>query len=288
MKHKLIGKAKDHYSQMTKRHWYLLLIVFLSITGVLIVESVKNHVKNGRGFYKENISAELKNEMLNKNVWNINCPVAIERLRLLTIPYFNFSGQEKLDGKLIVLDVAAERTLAIFRELHRNKFPIANMKLITEYNGDDELSMEDNNTSSFNCRPITGGDQLSVHSYGLAIDINPLQNPYIDNDYEVGKHNVRVMPSAGMQYLNRTKLKPGMVENTFNDDESETVIDVFKRNGFRVWGGNWENPLDYQHFQVDREYAKKLANDLPEDAVQLFETLTKNPNPKTNTLAVDK
>lgn len=287
MKHKLISKAKDHYNQMTKRHWYLLLIIFLCVAGVLIVESVKNHIKNGRGFYKENISPELKNEILSKNVWNINCPVTIERLRLLTIPYFDFNGQEKLDGKLIVLDVAAERVLTIFRELHRNKFPIANMKLITEYNGDDELSMEDNNTSAFNCRTITGGSQLSVHTYGLAIDINPLQNPYIDNEYEVGKQNVKVLPSAGMQYFNRTSLKPGMVENVFNSDQ-ETVVDLFKKNGFRIWGGSWESPVDYQHFQVEREYAKKMVSDTPEDAAQLFETLTKSPNRKTNTLSTDK
>jgi len=287
MKNKLEASARKFYNNTTKRHWYIYLIIFLCVAGVIIIESVSNHLKNGRGFYKEIISQELKNEMIAKNVWNINCPVSIERLRVLTIPFFNFSGEEKLDGKLMVLDVAAERTLAIFKELHRNKFPIANMKLLTEYNGDDELSMEDNNTSAFNCRVITGGNQMSLHSYGVAIDINPLQNPYIDNEYEVGKLNVKILPPAGMQYINRAKLKPGMVENIINAD-NENIIDICKRNGFRNWGGDWEHPLDYQHFQVEREYAKKLASESPEDAAQLFESLTKNPNQKTNTLAMDK
>jgi hypothetical protein len=147
--------------------------------------------------------------------------------------------------------------------------------------------MDANNTSAFNCRPITGGNQLSVHAYGLAIDINPLQNPYINNEYEVGKNQIEIMPSAGMQYINRTNIKPGMVESIINEDK-ETVVDIFRRNGFKNWGGNWDHPLDYQHFQVDREYAKKLANDHPEESAQLFESLTQSPNPKTNTLNVDK
>ena len=287
MKDKLITKARHFHSTTTKRHWYIYLIIFLCIAGVFVVESVTYHIKNKRGFYKHNVSLELKNEMIAKNVWNINCPIPVERLRVLTLPFFNFRGEEKLDGKLMVLDVAADRTIAIFRELHRNKFPIANMKLITEYNGDDELSMADNNTSGFNCRTIVGGNQLSLHYYGLAIDINPLQNPYIDNEYEVGKLSTKILPPAGMQYLNRAKLKPGMVENVVNSDE-ETVTQIFRRNGFRIWGGDWDHPLDYQHYQVEREYAKKLASETPEDAAQLFESLTKNPNQKTKTLNTDK
>jgi len=116
MKHFL----QKHLSKATKRHWYIYLIIFLGVVSVAIVESVKNHIKNGRGFYKHNVSQELKDEMIAKNVWNINCPVPTERLRVLSVPYFNFNGEEKLDGKLMVLDIVAERTLAIFRELHRN------------------------------------------------------------------------------------------------------------------------------------------------------------------------
>jgi hypothetical protein len=106
--------------------------------------------------------------------------------------------------------------------------------------------MEANNSSGFNCRYIEGTTKYSMHSYGMAIDINPVQNPFIL--YEDGKK--RVLPEAGKAYLDRGKSKKGMV--------TEEVISIFKGNNFAVWGGDWKTIKDYHHFEVSKELLGQL------------------------------
>jgi hypothetical protein len=276
---------KISYNQQTKRHWYIAVILVLVLTSVAFIDTMIKNGLNMSSFKKHSINTHLKEELIAKNVWNVNCPIDISRLRLLTISYYNFSGKEVTDGKMIVLDIVADRVLNIFKTLHKNKFPIANMKLLTEYRGDDNLSMQDNNTSGFNCRKIFNGEELSTHSYGVAIDFNPLQNPYIDNDFELGKVATKILPPEGMEYLNRTLLKPGMVENPVDPENPDyKVTDLFYENGFRTWGGQWAFPVDWQHFQVEKEFIKRILSISPEEGAILFESVTKNPNPKTQTL----
>ena len=115
------------------------------------------------------------------------------------------------------------------------------------------FSISSNNTSSFNSRLISGSDLLSIHSYGLAIDINPKQNPYLTSCSEL-----KIFPKCGQKFTNRSNIRPGMVES-FLDNESKTVIDVFKENGFTIWGGDWNSPIDWHHFQLPRKECEEIA-----------------------------
>ncbi len=211
------------------------------------------------GFTSEPLSDTLKKELVQRNVWSRECPVSMERLRLLTMAYIDFDGKEHTDGKMIVLDAVADDVLAVFKKLYEIKFPIARMELITQYNGDDDLSLAANNTSAFCYRSITGGGPVSLHGLGVAIDINPIQNPYLGfgGGFKgtVYSGKVLVLPSKGADYLNRAHDRVGMAEQ---------VVSIFKEHGFTDWGGDWGDGdqggrIDYQHFAVPREKAENLV-----------------------------
>ncbi len=205
------------------------------------------------------LPSSLKETFLQLGIWKEACPVSLNRLRLLTISYSDFDGITHTDGQMVVLDAVAEAVLAIFRELYVMQFPIAKIRGIEAYGGNDILSMEDNNSSCFNFRPIQGSNLLSIHSYGLAIDINPLQNPFALPTGTPGL--IQVQPVAGWTYLNRRNQKPGMVE---------PIVDIFANHGFTVWGGTWTDPLDWHHFQPPRDVATQLAAMSPADAAAFF------------------
>ena len=188
--------------------------------------------------------------LIKQHLWYAECPVPLSRLREVTVNYYDFNDHLHTDGKLIVLDAVASQTKTIFKALEKRHFPINKIKPTSDYNGDDEASMEDNNTSAFNCRPVTGdASKFSLHAYGVAIDINPLQNPYIGFS-EDAQGAAFILPKNATHYLNRIFHVPG---------STETVINVFYNNGFTEWGGNWHEPIDYQHFQVPRATAELLA-----------------------------
>jgi hypothetical protein len=109
------------------------------------------------------------------------------------------------------------------------------MEPVDVFEGDDEASMSANNTSAFNCRPVTGGARWSDHSYGVAIDINPVVNPYVRRD--------TVAPPEGAPYVDRDADVPGMIH------EGDVVVDTFADHGW-IWGGTWSFPKDYQHFST--------------------------------------
>jgi hypothetical protein len=186
--------------------------------------------------------------MVAAGVWREGCPVEHTRLREVHLHYVDFTGAVHQDGKMIVLDVVAEGVAAIFRELFALKFPLASIRPIEHFGADDEQSMAANNSSAFYYRNIAGSSRISIHSYGLAIDINPLQNPCIviaDDTQAVSVH-----PQAGSEYLNRTNQRPGMVE---------PIVALFAKHGFTVWGGSWNTPIDWQHFQPARDVAERLV-----------------------------
>lgn len=188
--------------------------------------------------------------LIKQHLWYAACPVALSRLREVTVNYYDFNDHLHTDGKLIVLDAVASQTVTVFKELEKRHFPVNKIKPTSDYNGDDEASMEDNNTSAFNCRPTTGKpNEFSLHAYGVAIDINPLQNPYIG----FSKKNIGeafVLPKTATLYVNRIIHAPG---------SSESVVDIFSAYGFSEWGGNWSDRIDYQHFQIPRATAEILA-----------------------------
>jgi len=192
------------------------------------------------------IPSFLVQDMVNKSIWHKDCPVEINRLKLLTVSHYNFDHQISI-GQIIVLDKISQAVLHIFKELLLLKFPIHSIQLMNEFNGSDELSMAANNSSCFNFRSIEGTKTLSMHSYGLAIDINPVQNPFI-----IMKHNtkkVNVLPKQATEFLNRHNQRNGMVE---------PIVGIFKKYGFSEWGGTWNSPIDYHHFQIPRQEVAEL------------------------------
>jgi D-alanyl-D-alanine carboxypeptidase len=204
------------------------------------------------------ISQELCSAMKLHKVINSGAPVSCGRLRQIRFSYIGFDGQLQNDGRIVVMDAVADHVLQIFDTLRSRHFPIAKARLMNDYDGDDEASMADNNTSAFNDRSIVGRSSVSVHAYGLAIDINPIQNPYMKREGGV----LAISPRAGNDYLDRKNRRPGM---------AETAIDVFADHGFLIWGGDWRNPIDYQHFQVSRDLVKELARSSSANGQLLFE-----------------
>ena len=204
------------------------------------------------------VSADLCGEMIRHKTLTGKGPVSCSRLALIKFSYVGFDNATYSDGEIIVLDAAAQNVAAIFDTLLDRRFPIAKAHLMNHYDGDDDAADVDNNTSSFNDRVVAGTNTLSLHAYGLAIDLNPVQNPFIQ--IKAGKREVS--PDEGKQYLDRKAPKPGM---------AETVIDIFADNGFSIWGGDWHSPIDYQHFQVSRTFAQQLASAPAANARAIFE-----------------
>lgn len=166
----------------------------------------------------------------------LGCPARGE-LRLLTVPYVDFFGDTRT-GRLIVAAAVAGDVLDIFAELHAAGFPIQQMRPVYEFGGQDALSMSANNTSAFNCRMTTSGSRLSEHSFGTAIDINPVQNPYVTRR--------GTQPAAGAAFdgaAERQRAAPGVIR------QGDVVVRAFKARGWG-WGGDWTSLKDYQHFST--------------------------------------
>jgi hypothetical protein len=210
------------------------------------------------------INDALCNDMKVHHVLNRGPVVGCDRLKFIKFGYIGFDGQTHDDGEIVVMDAVSDYVARIFSGLRRISFPIAKAKLMNAYDGNDDASMADNNTSSFNDREIVGGGAMSLHAYGLAIDLNPVQNPYAKR---LGATLV-FSPKAGISYANRLNDRPWRRPRS---GMAETAIDVFADNGFLIWGGYWDNPIDYQHFQVCRNLADRLAHLSPAEAQRLFE-----------------
>lgn len=160
-------------------------------------------------------------------------------LVLLTLPYLDFAGEPKL-GRMIVAREVAPAVTAIFEEIFEGKsLRIERMELIDNYGGDDGRSMAANNTSAFNCRAVTGGSRLSGHARGIAIDINPVQNPWTSQ--------ARTEPNEGVAFDNPAERVAGVTGIIL---PGSAVIEAFKKRGWK-WGGDWKNLKDYQHFSED-------------------------------------
>jgi hypothetical protein len=174
-------------------------------------------------------------------------PVGCDRLAIVRFAYIDFDGGRHDDGALMVLAAVAPEVSQLFHQLYQRGFPLARARLIDHYRGDDAASMQDNNTSAFNNRQITGGGPPSLHAYGLAIDINPLQNPFVQPEVQ---GSAGISPPGAAAYLKRRPVRPGMAEE---------VVALFANYGYTVWGGYWHKPIDYQHFQFGRGTAERLA-----------------------------
>ncbi|KAF1042429.1 MAG: hypothetical protein GAK35_02739 [Herbaspirillum frisingense] len=194
------------------------------------------------------VSAAQCTEMKARNVITAANPVPCSRLATVSFDYTDFDGATR-NGSVVVLDAVAPQVESLFGELLLRSVPLAGARPLKFFDGDDQKSMAANNTSAFNGRPMTGGGAWSKHAYGAAIDINPLQNPYIS---QAGSPQQEVLPpQAAAQSLQRAPVKPGMAED---------LVGVFYDHGFLIWGGNWKQPIDYQHFEIgSRDFIRKLA-----------------------------
>jgi D-alanyl-D-alanine carboxypeptidase len=271
-----------------KKLYFLLAIAFALLT---------QHSRDWRTYAEKGTSAKPTIEQLSPSIHRrmhesgslkANCPVQADDLRLVKVPYLDFDGTSKT-GDLVVHRTIAQEVSAIFTELYRLRFPIDKIRLIDEYGASDDAAIADNNTSAFNCRPITGlTGQFSKHSYGIAIDINPFLNPYIrpktEEDVVLFKrffeasvshgsvsdalnafciehpeHCLVLPPEAANGYVTRD---PRSIKSLSKSAgiilRGGVVYDVFTRHGWK-WGGDWPADSsdrvrsDYQHFEKPLE-----------------------------------
>lgn len=170
-----------------------------------------------------------------KYSWRRGCPVPLRDLRLIEMSYWGFDGAAHM-GEMVLNRRVVGDVLKVFRKMYEARFPIRRMRLVDAYRGDDDRSMAADNTSAFNCRKVTGGSAWSQHSYGWAIDINPVENPYV---FSGGK----VLPPSGEKYADRSRHARGMIHR------GDLVYRAFTSIGWG-WGGNWRSIKDYQHFSL--------------------------------------
>jgi len=167
--------------------------------------------------------------------WRRGCPVPLDRLRFIRMNHWGFDRKVH-DGVMIVNATAVSAVRTAFGRLFAKRFPIRKMRLVDDYGADDFASIEADNTSSFNCRRATGSSRWSDHAYGRAIDINPIENPYV---YANGTTSHR----ASRTYLDRSRIRPGMAL------ARRTLVNTFDAVGWR-WGGRWSPATDFQHFSA--------------------------------------
>jgi hypothetical protein len=169
--------------------------------------------------------------------WRSGCPVAPNDLRTIRLSYYGFDHAVHT-GSIVVNESVAPTVGAVFRRLFDGQFPIRRMVPVAAYGGDDDASMAADNTSAFNCRAAvsSGPQHWSMHAYGKAIDVNPVENPYIFNG--------EVLPPNGAPYADRSRSSPGMAK------PGGTLVRAFAAYGWG-WGGTWSSSKDYQHFSTN-------------------------------------
>ena len=178
------------------------------------------------------IDESLEAEMIRSGSWKPGVPISFEELRLIQVSYWGFDAKTHI-GQLVVNSAWAGDLCTVFRALYEARFPIRSMNLIDAYGASDPLSMAADNTSAYNGRYRGDASVWSMHAYGLAIDINPIENPWVRAD--------KVSPAAGRAYVDRSLSAPGVIRT------GDVVVRAFGSIGWK-WGGYWETSKDYQHF----------------------------------------
>ena len=170
--------------------------------------------------------------------WPEGCTVHRADLRYLRLSHFDAEKKEHV-GEMVCNKAIANDLLEIFRELYRQKYPIQRIRLIDDYEAEDERSMRDNNTSCFCYRTVSGTTKLSKHATGMAVDINTLYNPYV----RTGKDGRRIVePATATEYVDRRKSFPYKIV------KGDLLYRLFLQHGF-TWGGSWRTMKDWQHFE---------------------------------------
>jgi hypothetical protein len=184
--------------------------------------------------FEHSVSRVTKNDL--RYSWRPGCPVSPAQLRRIRLTYWGFDRRAHT-GTLVVHSSVVGNVVKVFARVYAARFPIRRMRAIDVYGGSDRRSMAADNTSAFNCRYALapGPKRWSAHAYGQAIDVNPVENPYVQ-----GSH---VSPSAGRAYLNRRNVRPGMAVR------GGLLVRAFDAVGWS-WGGRWSGTPDYQHFSA--------------------------------------
>ena len=169
-----------------------------------------------------------------RHTYRAGCPVGPSDLRTVRLSHWGFDGRRRT-GTIVVHRRVTSDVVAVFRRLYAARFPIRRMQPVSRYGGSDDRSMAADNTSGFNCRRVGRTGPWSQHAYGLAVDLNPLENPYVLRG--------QVQPLAGRRFLDRRRRRTGMVV------EGDVVVRAFADVGWN-WGGRWTSSKDYQHFST--------------------------------------
>jgi len=171
-------------------------------------------------------------DVLARSSWVPECPVTVDELAYLTVSHYGFDGRFHTGEIIVNLDFA-EEVVEVFRLMHEARFPIEQIRVITKEEIDAPPTGDWNDTTSFVCRPAVGSISWSQHAYGLAIDVNPFHNPYLNGDL--------VLPELASTYTDREDVRPGMIT------DGDVVVEAFADMGWG-WGGNWDTLKDWMHF----------------------------------------
>ena len=183
----------------------------------------------GKGFASK-VTTPAPRQVIARSTWKQGCPVAATDLAWVRLAFWGFDDRRHT-GELLVNRSVADDLVSVFRQLYTARFPIEEMRITRLEELDAPPTGDGNNTGSFVCRPTRGASSYSQHAYGLAVDVNPFQNPYLNDDV--------VLPELASSYLERGWKRPGML--------SGPVVRAFGSIGWR-WGGAWQPLKDYQHF----------------------------------------
>ncbi|WP_457205234.1 M15 family metallopeptidase [Nocardioides sp. P5_C9_2] len=185
----------------------------------------------GRG-YRATVVSPAPARVVARSTWTEGCPVAADELAWVRLKFWGFDDRAHT-GELLVNARSAEDVAAVFGTLFRRRFPQEQVVIVRSYDPDAPPTGDGNGTGAFVCRAATGASYFSQHAYGLAIDVNTFQNPYVKGEV--------VLPELASAYLRRDRVRPGMVV------PAGPVIAAFARIGWE-WGGGWSTAKDYQHF----------------------------------------
>jgi D-alanyl-D-alanine carboxypeptidase len=166
--------------------------------------------------------------------WKPGCPVGLADLRDVTVSFRGFDGRPHT-GELVVHRRVAAEVVSVFARLYRARFPIEEMRLVTTADLEAHPTGDGNNTAAFVCRAARKQARWSAHAYGLAVDVDPFQNPYRRGDL--------VLPELASSYLDRARARPGMIR------QGDVVTAAFAAIGW-TWGGTWQSPKDLMHFSA--------------------------------------
>lgn len=228
-----------------KKILVLLIGTVCAVNSISCKNTLNSEKVDNDSFYISEISDELFAKMYGKT-FKTDCTVKREDLRYLHLLHIDFDGNTK-EGEMVCNKLIANDLIEIFKELYDKKYQIEKIRLMDEYDADDETAMRDNNSSCFNFRFISHTTKVSKHGLGVAVDINTLYNPYI----KIVDGQRVLEPATAEAYVDRTKDFPHKI------DENDLACKLFIEHGFE-WGGSWENVKDYQHFELPDEVVDKI------------------------------